>query len=338
MKAPASLLNKQSMKYLLFDLILLASFVAVALKLLRVTNSPLAPECNVTYDDSNQESIPTQQHWQVRQQQHDIFKIGDMVEVYEPKIYQEYAFFAEISRIITHHNGSIKYDIRAGPNRDELFQDIDSSSIRAHEPLGFKRRAMCDYGKSLGSSLRPCTILSYSYNERKSYYVLGMIGGKVRHHELPMSRIRPIVFLSSALEDEFERLTSPDPLRYDESNHLQLKGVVELYDDTIDNSAAPLIITSYKEDGKIDLHHTFSSTRFPGIDPAIVRPYHTYGDGTDALCKVDKLRKVTPCTIGSHSITKTGSVLYQVSYLNEGNTLKKFLPFTDVKRILKKKD
>ena len=114
--------------------------------------------------------------------------------------------------------------------------------------------------------------------------------------------------------------------------------MVELYDDTLDYSAAPLIIISYKEDGKIVLHHTFSSTRFPGIGPAIVCPYHTYGDGTDALCKVDKLRKVTPCTIGSHSITKTGSVLYQVSYLNEGNTLKKFLPFTDVKRILKKKD
>jgi len=287
MKAPASLLNKQSMKYLLFDLILLASFVAVALKLLRVTNSPLAPECNVTYDDSNQESIPTQQHWQVRQQQHDIFKIGDMVEVYEPKIYQEYAFFAEISRIITHHNGSIKYDIRAGPNRDELFQDIDSSSIRAHEPLEFKRRVMCDYGQSLGSSSRlsPCTILSYSYNERQSYYVSGMIDGKARRHELPMSRIRPIVDMPSTLEVEFERLTFLDPSSNVDPNNLQLIGVVELYDDTIDYSAAPLIITSYTKDGKIDLHHTFSRTHFPGIDPAIVSPYHVYGVGREHCVK-----------------------------------------------------
>mmetsp|Transcript_38237 Transcript_38237/g.70147 ORF Transcript_38237/g.70147 Transcript_38237/m.70147 type:complete len:316 (-) Transcript_38237:435-1382(-) len=315
MEAPASLLNKESMKYLLFDLTVLSSFIAVAaLKLLGVRKSPLAPECR------------------------DLFETGDMVEVYERKINQEYAFLAEIGSNVTQHDGSIKYEIRAGPNRDELFQDIDSSSIRAHEPLGFKRRAMCDYGKSLGSSLRPCTILSYSYNERKSYYVLGMIGGKVRHHELPMSRIRPIVDMSSALEEEFERLSSSDLPRYDDSNHLRLRGVVELYDDNNYYSAAPLIITSYMKDGKMDLHHTFSSTHLPGVDPEDIRPYHVYGDGTDALCKVDKLRKVTPCTIGSHSITKTGSVSYQVSYLNEGKTLQKFLPFTDVQRILKKKD
>jgi len=307
------------MKYMLFNLTVLASFIAVAaLKLLGVRKSPLAPECR------------------------DLFETGDMVEVYERKINQEYAFLAEIGSNVTQHDGSIKYEIRAGPNRDELFQDIDSSSIRAHEPLEFNRRVMCDYGETLGSSSRltPCTILSYSYNERQSYYVLGMIDGKVRHHELPMSRIRPIVFLSSALEDEFERLTSLDAQRYDDSNHLQLRGVVELYDDTRSYSAAPLIITSYNEDGKIDLYHTFSTTHVPGIDPAIVRPYHTYGDGMDALCKVVKLRKerVTPCTIVSHSITKTGSVSYQVSYLNEGKTLQKFLPFTDVQRILKKKD
>ena len=165
-----------------------------------------------------------------------------------------------------------------------------------------------------------------------------MIDGKVRHHELPMSRIRPIVFLSSALEGEFERLTSLNLLRYDDSNHLQLRGVVEIYNDTSSYCAAPFIITSYNEDGKIDLYHSFSSTHVPGIDPAIVRPYHIYGDGTDALCKVVKLRKVTPCAIVSHSITETGSVSYQVSYLNKGKTWRKFLPFTDVQRILQTKD
>mmetsp|Transcript_38229 Transcript_38229/g.70137 ORF Transcript_38229/g.70137 Transcript_38229/m.70137 type:complete len:334 (-) Transcript_38229:435-1436(-) len=333
------------MKYMLFNLTVLASFIAVAAtKLLGVRNSPLVPECHDTYDNTKQTSIPMQHHQQLRQQlrqqQREIFEIGDMVEVYESKIYQEYSFFAEIGSNVTQHDGSIKYEIRAGPNRDELFQDIDSSSIRAHEPLEFKRRVMCDYGQSLGSSSRliPCTILAYSYNERQSYYVLGMIDGKARHHDLPMSRIRPIVDMSSALEEEFERLSSSDLPRYDDSNHLRLRGVVELYDDNNYYSAAPLIITSYMKDGKMDLHHTFSSTHLPGVDPEDIRPYHVYGDGTDALCKVDKLRKVTPCTIGSHSITKTGSVSYQVSYLNEGKTLQKFLPFTDVQRILKKKD
>ena len=96
-----------------------------------------------------------------------------MVEVYERKINQEYvkyAFLTEIRSNVTHHDGSIKYEIRAGPDRDKLLQNIDSSSIRAHEPLEFKRRVMCDYGKSLGSSSRltPCTILLYSYNERQS--------------------------------------------------------------------------------------------------------------------------------------------------------------------------
>ena len=335
------------MKYFPFHLTVSALFIALAAwELLGVRNSPLVLECDYTYDDTNQTSIPRQQHPQLCQEQRDIFEIGDMVEVYERKIYQEFAFFAEIASNITHHDGSIKYEIRAGPDREKLFQDIDSSSIRAHKPLEFKRRVMCDYGISLGSSSRltPCTILSYSYNERQSYYVLGMIDGKVRHHELPISRIRPIVFLSSALEGEFERLTSLDALRYDDSNHPQFRGVVELYvfnelyDDTSYYAIAPLIITSYNEDGKIDLHHTFSNTHHPGIDPTIIRPYYIYGEGMNALCKVGKLRKVTPCTIGSHSITTSGSVLYQVSYLNKGKTLKKFLLFTDVQRILKKKD
>jgi len=329
---------------MLFDLTVLASFIAVAAtKLLGVRNSPLVPECHDTYDNTKQTSIPMQHHQQLRQQlrqqQREIFEIGDMVEVYDRKIHQEYAFFAEVGKInVTHHDGSIKYAIRAGPDRDELFQDIDSSSIRAHEPLEFKRRVMCDYGQSLGSSSRliPCTILAYSYNERQSYYVLGMIDGKARHHDLPMSRIRPIVDMSSALEEEFERLSSSDLPRYDDSNHLRLRGVVELYDDNNYYSAAPLIITSYMKDGKMDLHHTFSSTHLPGVDPEDIRPYHVYGDGTDALCKVGELREVTPCTIVSHSMTKTGSVSYQASYLNEGETLEQFLPFTDVKRILKK--
>ena len=86
-----------------------------------------------------------------------------------------------------------------------------------------------------------------------------MIDGNVCDHELPMSRTIPIVIFSSALEGEFERLTSSDPLRYDDSNHLQLRGMVELYDDTSYCSVAPLVVTLYKEDGKINLHYTFSS-------------------------------------------------------------------------------
>ena len=74
---------------------------------------------------------------------------------------------------------------------------------------------MCDYGKSLGSSssLSPCTILSYSDDKRRSYYLYlsTSMDGEVRHHELPMSIIRPVVYLSSALDHEFERLTSLDP-------------------------------------------------------------------------------------------------------------------------------
>ena len=170
--------------------------------------------------------------------------------------------------------------------------------------------------------------------------MLGIVDDEVRHHEMPMSRIRPIVStMSSALEDEFKRLTPSDPPRYDDSNHLQLIGVVELYDDT-SYTAAPLIITSFKEDGTYNLQHTFSSTHFPAVDPAIVSPYHVYGDGTDALCKMGKLDKkiIIPCTVVSHSIANTGCVWYDVSYLDEGKPLENYLPFTYVERILKKRN
>ena len=69
--------------------------------------------------------------------------------------------------------------------------------------------------------------------------------GEIRHPELPMSRIRPIVYLSSALEDEFERLTSLDQSSNADLENLQLIGVVELYDNT-SYSVVPLIITLYK--------------------------------------------------------------------------------------------
>ena len=132
------------MKHFPFDLTVLALFIAVAAwQLLGVRNSPLVLECDATYDYTNQTSIPMQYHQQLCQQQRDIFEIGDMVEVYERKIYQEYAFFAKIASNGTHHDGSIKYEIRTGPDRDKLFQDIDSSNIRAHEPIEFKRHVMC---------------------------------------------------------------------------------------------------------------------------------------------------------------------------------------------------
>ena len=102
-------------------------------------------------------------------------------------------------------------------------------------------------------------------------------------------------------------------------NNLQWNGVVELFDDS-SYSVAPLIITLYKEDGNIDLHQSYLQHHpFLGVDPRIVHTCHIYGDGKKAVCEIGIFRKVhiIPCTEVSHSIMQSGSVSYQVYYLNE---------------------
>ena len=133
-------------------------------------------------------------------------------------------------------------------------------------------------------------------------------------------------------------ITSDIPSNNDDTNHLKIGSIVELYTDE-SYFSAPAIITGFQEE-KSSAHYVlqniFTDTRIPRVDPEFVHPYQVYEDGTRASCNVGALRKIymTPCVIVSHSIRESGIVLYQVSYLNKGETLvDDYLPFSRIQRI-----
>lgn len=328
-------LNTQSAKYWIFDLAVFTSFIAVGLKLLRGGNSPLPG----TYDDCAEDAfIPSQQHQhQHQQQREDVLKIGELVQVFDPEIDQDVAFFGEISATVTHDDSSITYDILAGPNRDQLLQYVGENNIEAHQPLDYNSHAMCYFSTSEAT---PCTILSYSDDNRQYYYISAILNGKVRRTQLPISRVRPVIFESPDLECEFKKLHSSEALihvKSGDSYKLQLSGVAEIHDDGSDY-VAPLIITSYNGDFTLSLKGTFNNTYFHSVEQATIHPYHVYEDGTVALCKVGNVN-TSPCIVESHSVTETGSISYTVSYISESEseTLEAEIPFTNVQRLLKHK-
>jgi len=354
--------SNQMMSYLLFDLAVLVSSIAATHSFLRDGGYSLwAPEpdskVKVTDGNMNQVPVPWQHHDQPGTQQHETFATGDYVEVFDPNIHQSCAFFAKIIHEDTQDDGSSKYEIRSFERAREIFQDIEPSRIRAQEHLEFRSRVMCDMGNSIGSSsdLYPCIVLSYADKSTRrpfrgdktpSYYVLTTIHDQVQYLHMPMSRIRPIIHMSSSLEDEFKRLASSDPSTddVDVSDHVQVRGVVEFDHDASNRFgyAAPLVITDRTKDGILSLHHTVFARLYSRVIPAYTRPYHVYGSQTKAGCLVGKAdlqlcdKSLIPCTVLSHSTEKSGTVLYQVSYLNkqDGTLVRDQLSFTKVHRVI----
>lgn len=220
----SSLVNRQSIKYLLFDLtVLVVLNCLVAHNRKGLDGLFLAPVCN----DETTISSPTTNHQiptqptvsrqleqptlsQKQQQQRDIpaFKVGDIVEVHDPSIHALYAFFAKISRVVNTSDRSILYKIRAGTNSQyEINKYIDPSNMKKHDTHAFGTLALCDYGEVETSStvhqgeeysfitsskaLAPCTLLGDGRLD--SYYVRVTQNGKMRYQEVPLSRIRIIV-------------------------------------------------------------------------------------------------------------------------------------------------
>ncbi len=186
------------MKYFLFDLSVLACIVAVALNSEFVRDrgtSLLAPVCGVANDNQTNE-IATARRRRFHQQQHDnAFEVGDVVEVYEPKIHESYAFYAEVLRADPQEDGSNNYKIRTLLTRSpEIFNGVNSSRLRRFEkPFKFGTRVMCTYGDSIDASeyLAPCTILSHFSRENGAivYYVLENLEGELNYRKIPMSKV-----------------------------------------------------------------------------------------------------------------------------------------------------
>lgn len=304
------------MKYLLFDLTILLSFVFGAKKLLTDYylgfSAPVAePECNADDHDA----APQAQVGNVvtQLQRYDIFKLGDMVEVYHPKILRATAFPARIIGITStsyqvHDNGDdenvVKFSIHAGPDQDETFQDIDISAIKLYEDYEFNTRVLCDHGHTLLSNpaLFPCSILARSIDS-STYFVLAYYENKLQYRELPVWRIRRYVkgwtpseevegfgaqiYLFYKRMSKHTFFTNPiqknDSTNNDDSSNNELRGVAELYGET-SQTADPVIILDYANHvdtpTKYRLFHILNNNADVIVAPEFVHPYNIYAKGT----------------------------------------------------------
>jgi len=337
-------MNYLLLPYLLFDLIALGAIVAIAIKLFG--NGAI-------YFDNVADLLQTASKTPWRQQQQStpsqIFSIGDIVEVHDPKINEEYAFFAEIDRIYKSRNGSRKYEVCTMDGRHrECFHSIDESRMRLNEILDYRTKVMCDHGGSVDSSIDQskhhyaCTILSsYDDGKKQAYNVVMLFGnGDITHQQVPMAKIRSIAKMPAHLEEKFDRLDSLDPSRNRIDPHsLELSGVLERVDDQI-QYAYPLLVSAYGKNNTATLLHpfTFDEGMLRGANLKHFQPYRVYEDGTLGLCKLGKLDidgnvDQAPCTVDSHSLSDNGVLLYEVSYYgDEEELVSDTLPFTKIWR------
>jgi len=130
--------------------------------------------------------------------------------------------------------------------------------------------------------------------------------------------------------------------------------IVELYADGRNYFATPAIIDGHQvEEGYsstgsqyyYSLLNAFTNEELPRVDPEFVHPYQAYEDGTRASCNLGRKAVgdndgdafMTPCVIVTHSIRKSGLVLYEVSYLasndDDDALVNDYLPFSRVRRI-----
>mmetsp|Transcript_23123 Transcript_23123/g.41303 ORF Transcript_23123/g.41303 Transcript_23123/m.41303 type:complete len:253 (+) Transcript_23123:190-948(+) len=130
--------------------------------------------------------------------------------------------------------------------------------------------------------------------------------------------------------------------------------IVELYANGRSYFATPAIIEGHQvEEGSsstgsqyhYSLLNAFTNEELPRVDPEFVHPYQAYEDGTRASCNLGRKAVgdndgdafMTPCVIVTHSIRKSGLVLYEVSYLasndDDDALVNDYLPFSRVRRI-----
>jgi len=132
--------------------------------------------------------------------------------------------------------------------------------------------------------------------------------------------------------------------------------IVELYADGRSYFATPAIVEGHQVEESssstgnqyhYSLLNAFTNEELPRVDPEFVHPYQAYEDDTRASCNLgreavgdnDDDAFMTPCVIVTHSIRKSGLVLYEVSYLTSDDDddddvlVNDYLPFSRVRRI-----
>ena len=110
--------------------------------------------------------------------------------------------------------------------------------------------------------------------------------------------------------------------------------------------SAPVVITGYRKEklsAQYSLQNIITNTCLPRVDPELIHPYQVYEDGTRASYNVGALQSDiydSLCEIVSHSIRKSGLVLYHVSYLNDKEEMMvhNHLPFSRVHRVHGRRD
>eukprot|EP00571_Detonula_confervacea_P009846 CAMPEP_0172299216 /NCGR_PEP_ID=MMETSP1058-20130122/1571_1 /TAXON_ID=83371 /ORGANISM="Detonula confervacea, Strain CCMP 353" /LENGTH=433 /DNA_ID=CAMNT_0013008577 /DNA_START=82 /DNA_END=1383 /DNA_ORIENTATION=- len=169
--------------------------------------------------------------------------------------------------------------------------------------------------------------------------VLEFVSDAARQDDHGVLEIRQVVNASSSSEDEREppRASSLEPPSKEDST-FPLGSMVELYADS-SHFSIPAIITGYnmeESSTNYNLKNAVTHARISRVAREFIHPYQVHEDGTKAACNVGALRKIyfATCQIVSHSITKSGFVSYEVSYLDENDEMShpENLPFSRVQR------
>ena len=117
--------------------------------------------------------------------------------------------------------------------------------------------------------------------------------------------------------------------------------IVELYRDE-SYFATPAIITSTTSNddnsNSLTLQNTITGSSYSTIETSYIHTYNQYTDGTRASCNVSPPNSnevyMTPCVVNTSYVREhSGLILYEVSYLNEEDSLvRETLPFSRVQR------
>mmetsp|Transcript_44562 Transcript_44562/g.93516 ORF Transcript_44562/g.93516 Transcript_44562/m.93516 type:complete len:356 (-) Transcript_44562:91-1158(-) len=353
MKLPTFQFNRHSVKYMLFDLAVIISCIAVAAahRLWFNGNSSISvPECDAAYDEGEISSNINQTKGTPILSRttipHSSFVVGETVEVYDPNILPSNVFFAEIESTVSKDDGSIKYDVRMGQELDDIYRDIEGTRIRAHDPYGYMTRALCNLGFPRSNRKDfPCIILSKSApSPAETYYVMvAYKNDQLKYVELPLPRVHPFVNggSSTSFEKEFDSMTKYLNHTTPRQENDVLRGLVELYNpvNEHDSIVAPAIITDYSN-GVYNVKHTMHNLDYRGVKPRFLRPYEVIESGTKAICNdgSEKDLSLIECTVVSHFMNKNAILMYKVAYWIEQKEYEydslKLVPSTKVQRAL----
>jgi len=336
------------MKHRLFDLVITLS-IAAAISSTAVTVSAI-PSNEISRSNNghcDNAASPTINE--------PIFQVGDIVEVYDPKIHPAYAFFAKIDQVSPGRDGGpIQYSVQvgfAGGGGNALYENIGASAIRPMEPFTEITHAMCDDGKTLNAMLFPCTVDFHLPNSKNVfgegsrqknlpslYSVSFQQDGEWQKKIMPIARIRRIVrdeetcfgggnTCNDAASEERGDLGTFSP-----GSPVEIYGPGSFF-------AVPATVTGVTPDNLYNLIHGITQVNLKNIEAQFVHPYRVYDKGTEASCNVGETGEMimVPCIIQSpvEESNRGGEIVYRVLTKNLGKLEKErvvLLPRTKLQR------